>query len=229
MVDQLLARTTSAGTTNWYLDDNLGSVRDVVSITGVNQDHIVYDSFGNILTETNATNGDRFKFAGMQFDSTTGQYHDHARDYTSAAGRFMTQDPLGFRAGDANLARYVNNGPTDKTDPSGLVDDSGTPMKQLPAPTGPQLLSHPSLQNEFIDTWDDSYPGSSSERHEEGGWIYQNIRTGVIDSRRAKPGKTATLNIGNPPQRSGWRIVGTFHTHPNPKSGGWRPGPAQKT
>ena len=64
VVDQLLARTTSGGTTNWYLDDNLGSVRDIVNITGVEQDHIVYDSFGNILTETNATNGDRFKFAG---------------------------------------------------------------------------------------------------------------------------------------------------------------------
>ena len=68
VVDQLLARTTSGGTTDWYVDDNLGSVRDIVSITGVEQDHIVYDSFGNILTETNATNGDRFKFAGMQYD-----------------------------------------------------------------------------------------------------------------------------------------------------------------
>ena len=40
-------------------------------------DHIVYDSFGNIVTETNAANGDRFKFAGMQYDATTGQYYDH--------------------------------------------------------------------------------------------------------------------------------------------------------
>ena len=28
--------------------------------------------------------------------------------------------PLGFEAGDANLYRYVNNGPTHSTDPSGL-------------------------------------------------------------------------------------------------------------
>ena len=39
-------------------------------------DHIVYDSFGNIVTETNAANGDRFKFAGMEYDSTTNQYYD---------------------------------------------------------------------------------------------------------------------------------------------------------
>ena len=78
VVDQLLARTSSSGTTAWYLDDNLGSVRDIVNITGVEQDHIVYDSFGNIVTETDAANGDRFKFAGMEYDATTGQYYDHA-------------------------------------------------------------------------------------------------------------------------------------------------------
>ena len=32
----------------------------------------------------------------------------------------MSQDPLGFDAGDSNLYRYVNNAPTDATDPSGL-------------------------------------------------------------------------------------------------------------
>ena len=44
--------------------------------SGTELDHIVYDSFGNIVTETNATNGDRFKFAGMEYDATTGQYYD---------------------------------------------------------------------------------------------------------------------------------------------------------
>ena len=39
-------------------------------------DHIVYDSFGNILTETNASNGDRFKFAGMADDDIMHQYFD---------------------------------------------------------------------------------------------------------------------------------------------------------
>ena len=51
--------------------------------SGTELDHIVYDSFGNIVTETNAANGDRFKFAGMQFDATVGQYFDHARWYGS--------------------------------------------------------------------------------------------------------------------------------------------------
>ena len=59
----------SSGTIAWYLTDRLGSVRDIVSSSGVELDHIVYDSFGNIVTETNATSGDRFKFAGMEYDS----------------------------------------------------------------------------------------------------------------------------------------------------------------
>ena len=52
------------GTTAWYLTDKLGSVRNIVSTSGTELDHIVYDSFGNIVTETHATMGARFKFAG---------------------------------------------------------------------------------------------------------------------------------------------------------------------
>jgi hypothetical protein len=35
-------------------------------------------------------------------------------------GRWTTQDPIGFQAGDDNLYRYVDNHPTNATDPSGL-------------------------------------------------------------------------------------------------------------
>ena len=48
VVDELLARTSSGGTTAWYLTDKLGSVRDIVSSSGTELDHVVYDSFGNI-------------------------------------------------------------------------------------------------------------------------------------------------------------------------------------
>jgi hypothetical protein len=39
-----------------------------------------------------------------------------------AIGRWISQDPLGFDAGDANLYRYVRNAPTLKTDPDGLKE-----------------------------------------------------------------------------------------------------------
>jgi RHS repeat-associated protein len=119
-VDELLARTSSGGTTAWYLTDKLGSVRDIIDSSGGALDHVAYDSFGNIVTETNATNGDRFKFAGMEYDPATGQYYDRARGYNSTMGRFVNLDPIGFAAGDADLCRYVFNAPTGATDPSGM-------------------------------------------------------------------------------------------------------------
>ena len=136
VMTSILARTSSGGTTAWYLTDKLGSVRDIVSTTGTELDHIVYDSFGNIVTETDAANGDRFKFAGMQYDATTGQYYDHARWYGSEVGRFLTQDPEGFSAGDTDLYRYVRNAPIDLVDPSGeqqVVPQSSAPKKTCPS------------------------------------------------------------------------------------------------
>ena len=36
-------------------------------------------------------------------------------------GRWLSQDPIGFAAGDANLYRYVGNGATNAVDPTGLA------------------------------------------------------------------------------------------------------------
>ena len=125
VVDQFLARTSSGGTTAWYLPDKLGSVRDIVSTSGTVLDHVVYDSFGNIVTETNAANGDRFKYAGMQYDAAIGQYYDDARWYSPTRGTFISLDPMGFSAGSLNLFGYVGDDPTNATDPTGDSSSSG--------------------------------------------------------------------------------------------------------
>jgi uncharacterized protein RhaS with RHS repeats len=41
--------------------------------------------------------------------------------YSPSLGRWMQMDPLGYAAGDSNLYRFVHNGPTNATDPSGKV------------------------------------------------------------------------------------------------------------
>lgn len=38
----------------------------------------------------------------------------------ASTGQWTQQDPLGFRAGDSNLRRYVANDPTNTIDPTGL-------------------------------------------------------------------------------------------------------------
>lgn len=133
VVDELLARTSSGGTTAWYLTDKLDSVRDVVSSAGSVLDHIVYDSFGNITTETSASNGDRFKYSGMQYDATAGEYYDHARWYGPSIGRFSSVDPAGFRTRNPDLYEYVDSSSPNGTDSSGLVEDD--PSSLVPTPT----------------------------------------------------------------------------------------------
>jgi RHS repeat-associated protein len=117
-VDEILAQTDASGDTSWYLTDQLGSVVAIASTSAV-LDQIVYDPFGNIVTQTNATDAVRFGFAGMEYDSVTGLYYDHARYYDAVIGRFVSPDPMGFSAGDTNLYRYVGNDPTNAVDSSG--------------------------------------------------------------------------------------------------------------
>lgn len=51
---------------------------------------------------------------------STGLQNNLNRWYDASTGRWLSEDPIGFSAGDANLYRYVGNGPTNGTDPSGL-------------------------------------------------------------------------------------------------------------
>jgi RHS repeat-associated protein len=118
--DALFARVAANGTAAWYLRDNINSVRQVVGPTGTVLDAITYDSFGNVLSETNPSAGDRFKYTGREYDAELGVYYYRARYYDPATGRFLGEDPKGFGAGDSNLYRYVGNQPTGRIDPMGL-------------------------------------------------------------------------------------------------------------
>jgi RHS repeat-associated protein len=59
-------------------------------------------------------------FQGLKFSDVTGLAYVRNRDYSASLGRFIELDPIGFDAGDNNWYRFVGNGPTGKTDPSGL-------------------------------------------------------------------------------------------------------------
>jgi RHS repeat-associated protein len=118
-IDQVIAEESTAGV-HWFLADEQGTIKDVVNNTGTVIDHITYDSFGRIVNQTSAIDL-RFAYTGREWDGETGQYYYRARYYDPMVGRFVSEDPLGFGAGDTNVYRYVDNSPTNHTDPSGKI------------------------------------------------------------------------------------------------------------
>jgi RHS repeat-associated protein len=119
-LSQFYGQVNASGTTQWFLTDNLGSIRQVIISSGTSLDAITYDPYGDILNQTNVANAPRMMFAGGAYDVLTGNDQFDARPYYPADGRWLRQDPLGFAAGDTNLYRYVFNQPSDATDPTGL-------------------------------------------------------------------------------------------------------------
>jgi RHS repeat-associated protein len=150
-IDELFARIGTGEDPQWYLADRLGSVRQIVDGAGTILDEISYDSFGGILSETNPAQGDRFKFTGREFSPELGIYYYRARWYDPGSGRFISQDPIGFSAGDVNLYRYVGNAPGDATDPWGLQTTAyERTLEKRFAPPEDLFTLHPDIQA-FID------------------------------------------------------------------------------
>jgi RHS repeat-associated protein len=108
-------------TTTWYGHDLIGSTRDLFNSTGSLIDHLDYSTFGK-LTYESASGSDRYLYTSREYDVETDLQYNRARYYDANTGRWISQDPLGFDAGDSNLYRYVNNGPASATDPSGLQE-----------------------------------------------------------------------------------------------------------
>jgi RHS repeat-associated protein len=93
----------------------------IVNNSGVVQNHIRYDSFGRIVSQTVPALTPRFAYTGREWDSEIELYFYRARYYNPTAGRFIGEDPIGLTAGDGNLNRYVRNSPIQGTDPMGLL------------------------------------------------------------------------------------------------------------
>jgi RHS repeat-associated protein len=103
------------------LTDHLVSTRAVIDNSGTVQDSIVYDGYGNITYQTpSPTTSPLYTYTGRELDVETGLQFNRSRYYDAGTARWISQDPMGFDAGDSNLCRYVNNRPTDAMGPSGL-------------------------------------------------------------------------------------------------------------
>ena len=120
--DEPLAMTRG-GVTNLYEQDGLGSVTSLSDSSGALASTDTYDAFGNLIAST-GTLVNPFQYTGRDYDTETGLRYYRARYYDPAAGRFLNEDPLRFKAGP-NFYVYVFNSPLQWRDPDGKKPDYG--------------------------------------------------------------------------------------------------------
>jgi len=174
-VDQILASeevssTSAAGDVLWGLTDHLGTVRDVAEYnsgtdTTTIANHLAYDAFGNIRSETNSAVDFLFGFTGRERDNESDLQYNRARYFGTDVGRWISEDPLGFAAGDENLSRYVSSAPTNKLDPSGLAKWPADGPKSILALQFGGLASR--IEPKYYDLMQDAYTltAASEDRH----------------------------------------------------------------
>ena len=122
MSDMLLADEQVGESIRWAAGDHQGTVRDLASADGQLLNHRVFDAVGNLFSESDPAVASLFGYTGRPFDVATGLQNNLHRWYSAEVGRWLSEDPIGFAAGDANLYRYVGNDFVNRVDPEGLDD-----------------------------------------------------------------------------------------------------------
>jgi RHS repeat-associated protein len=221
----IVARQTSGGTVSWYLADALGTVRDLLNNSGAIIDHVDFSAFGTVLDESSPASGDRMMgFAMLERDTVTGLNLAVFRDENPGTGRWNSQDPLGFAAGDANLARYVENDPSTSSDSFGLQpqkkkrtqsDNDYRPTNPIAGeyPTGSELWDpkiFPKIASDMEDIRKLSKDGA-----ERGFVVFRNPKTGRYRNVRAPRGTRNKIDFNKVRRPFGdWEVVCVVHSHP---------------
>jgi len=113
---------TSNGQKYYLHYDQVGSLIAVSDASHNIVKEIVYDTYGNILNDSNPSFKVPFGFAGGLYDAETKLTRFGYRDYDAYTGKWTAKDPIGFDGGDSNLYGYVVGDPVNLVDPEGLDD-----------------------------------------------------------------------------------------------------------
>jgi len=113
---------TRAGARYYLAYDQVGSLRAVMDGAGNVVKRIDYDTFGNVLADSNADFEAPFGFAGGLYDGDTGLVRFGYRDYDADTGRWTAKDPIGFKGNNTDLFSYCRNNVINRTDRFGLWD-----------------------------------------------------------------------------------------------------------
>jgi RHS repeat-associated protein len=120
--------TTPVTTTRNYLTDFLGSTMALADDAGAIKTSYGYEPYGE-TTATGEATPNSFQYTGRENDGT-GLYYYRARYYSPKAKRFISEDPIGQKAGP-NAYAYVNGSPMSATDPTGELALAGAVLGGL--------------------------------------------------------------------------------------------------
>ncbi|MDD3470433.1 MAG: RHS repeat-associated core domain-containing protein [Thermoguttaceae bacterium] len=100
--------------------------------------HRSYNTFGVLTNEVGvSTDGNEtasavdclFGYTGKMFDDVTELQNNVNRWYNPELGKWLSEDPIGFNAGDTNVYRYVGNNVLNGTDKLGLKVRENSSLK----------------------------------------------------------------------------------------------------
>lgn len=110
-----------------YVPDPLGSTVALLDNTQTKTDTFTYWPYGEEASRTGTT-ATPFRYVGTQgyYRDSSSRTYVRARYLNTAQGRWMTQDPIGFRGRDWNVYNYSHNRPTVLVDYTGYLSIGST-------------------------------------------------------------------------------------------------------
>jgi RHS repeat-associated protein len=152
-------------------------VRDVVDDSGAVLNHVVYDAFGGVTSQTNASVVFRYGYTARELDAESGLQYNRARYLDSFTGKFISEDPISFQGGDFNLSRYVFNSPITHLDPDGLRS------RELSA-----LFTNSYFSKSTVLIYNDTLPNISAAYAIAAAW-FDAITTGELGEPEKPPSR----------------------------------------
>ena len=162
-VDGLVLRDRDTDS-NGTLDERLYSLQDanwnttaLVNAGGTVQERYTYTPFGQVTFRygsgsTLSASAKDWVFLHQGGERiAAGDYEFRNRVYSPSPGRWLSNDPLGFNAGDQNWYRAVGNNPGNGGDPDGLIATFKEPVL---SPIGPDGMSIDPDQPYFVPSGD---------------------------------------------------------------------------
>ena len=207
-VDQPLVLQKAGQGFFYYHSNNQGSITHLTDSAGTIANSYVYDSYGRQLTVAESVI-QPFSYTGREYDGESGLYFYRARYFDQNTGRFLSEDPIGFDAGDQNLYRYVFNNPTNLNDPEGFRGQAfqkffeglaragraaleefnkGTPAKEFVEKmveefTQDQLADQQEMQNEFMRRFREAQEQSAENARMKDSNFADPCRDGIMCNR----------------------------------------------